>query len=103
MINPFTRQRVPAITIDPAGPFAIFLEPGDNVHTWTNFLNNYQMPTVQQVAVADALRSIRLPRGSLLCLVALLLVAQQGRSRWCARLSGTVNSCHRYEAMPATG
>ena len=80
-------QRVPAIAIDPAGPFASFLEPQDNVHTWTNFLNNYQMPTVQQVAVADALRSIRLPLGSLLCLVALLLVAQQGRSRWRARLS----------------
>jgi hypothetical protein len=80
-------QRVPAIAIDPAGPFASFLEPRDNVHTWTNFLKNYQMPTVQQVAVADALRSIRLPLGSLLCLVALLLVAQQGRSRWRAGLS----------------
>ena len=40
-----------------------------------------------KVAVADALRSIRLPLGSLLCLLALLLVAHRARSRWRARLS----------------
>jgi hypothetical protein len=30
-------QRVPATAIDPAGPLLSYLEPQDNVHTWTNF------------------------------------------------------------------
>ena len=42
-------ERVPATATDPAGPLPTFLTPDDKVHTWTNFLKNYQMPTVQGV------------------------------------------------------
>jgi hypothetical protein len=80
-------QRVPATAIDPAGPMLSSLEPQHNVHTWTNFLKDYKLPTVQLVAVDDALRSMRLPLGSLLCLFALLPVIQQGRRRWRTRRS----------------
>ena len=43
-------QRVPATATDPAGPLPTFLTPEDNIHTWTNFLKNYQLPTVRQLA-----------------------------------------------------
>ena len=59
----FTDQvkRVPATATDPAGPLPTFLTPDDNVHTWTNFLKNYRLPTVQTVAVAGSLGEISIP------------------------------------------
>ncbi len=45
-------QRVPATATDPAGPLPTFLTPEDNIHTWTNYLKNYKLPTVQQSAAA---------------------------------------------------
>lgn len=65
-------QRVPATAIDPAGPLVSYVEPGDSVHTWTNFLKNYELPTVQPVDVAGSLGELRVPLVSLLCLVGLL-------------------------------
>ncbi len=65
-------QRVPATATDPAGPLMSYLEPGDKVHTWTNFLKNYEMPTVHRVDVAGSLGELRVPWVSLLCLVGLL-------------------------------
>jgi hypothetical protein len=65
-------QRVPATATDPAGPLPTFLTPDDNVHTWTNFLKNYTLPTVQEVTVRGSLGEMRLPLGTLAALVLLL-------------------------------
>jgi len=67
-------QQVPATATDPAGPLPTYLTPDDKVHTWTNFLKNYQMPTVRQVAVADTLGDVKIPLGSILFAVAILPV-----------------------------
>jgi hypothetical protein len=65
-------QRVPATATDPAGPLPTYLTPENNVHTWTNYLKHYALPTVQQTAVAGSLGDLRVPLISLLCLVGLL-------------------------------
>jgi hypothetical protein len=73
----FTDQidQVPATATDPAGPLPTFLTPDDNEHTWTNFLKNYQLPTVQSVAVTGSLGEMRIPWVSALCaLLALPLI-----------------------------
>jgi hypothetical protein len=64
----FTDQvrRVPAIATDPAGPLTTYLEPDDSVHTWTNFLKNYEPPSVEQVRLAETLAPLDLPLGSVL-------------------------------------
>jgi hypothetical protein len=49
-----------------------YVSPDDNVHTWTNFLKNYQLPTVQQVAVSDTLGELQIPIGTLLCVLVML-------------------------------
>lgn len=74
-------QRVAATAIDPAGPFISYVEPRDNVHTWTNFLKNYQLPTVEAVAVAGSLGRVNVPVGSLAFLAILLPVGWQIRRR----------------------
>ncbi|MEA2080752.1 MAG: hypothetical protein U9P00_13040 [Pseudomonadota bacterium] len=48
--------------------------------TWTNFLKNYQMPTGQQVAVADTLGDMKIPVASLLFAVAILPVGWRLRA-----------------------
>ncbi len=65
-------QRVPATATDPAGPLQTFLTPDDNVHTWTNFLKNYTMPTVQEITVRGSLGEIKLPLGTVVALILLL-------------------------------
>jgi len=65
-------QRVPATAIDPAGPLMSYVEPRDSLYTWTNFLKNYELPTVQQIDVAGSLGELRVPLVSILCLVGLL-------------------------------
>ena len=65
-------QRVPATATDPAGPLMSYVEPGDSVHTWTNFLKNYELPTVHEVDVAGSLGELRVPLVSLVCLVGFL-------------------------------
>ncbi|MDH3690898.1 MAG: hypothetical protein OEU36_15735 [Gammaproteobacteria bacterium] len=74
-------QRVPATAIDPAGPLMSYVEPQDNVHTWTNFLKNYKLPKVERVALDESLTTIRLPLASILCLGALLPVFRLWRTR----------------------
>ncbi len=74
-------QKVPVTAIDPAGPLLSYVEPQDNVHTWTNFLKNYQLPTVEAVAVAGTLGRVNVPVGSLACLAILLPVGWQIRTR----------------------
>lgn len=70
----FTGQidRVPATATDPAGPLPTFLTPADSIHTWTNYLRNYRLPTVQQVAVAGSLGEFSLPAASMV--LALLML-----------------------------
>ena len=65
-------QRVPATATDPAGPLPTFLTPDDNVYTWTNFLKNYTLPTVQEVTVRGSLGEMVLPLGTLAALILLL-------------------------------
>jgi len=70
----FTDQirRVPATATDPAGPLPSYLTPEDNVHVWTNYLKNYELPTVRQVGVAGSLGTLRIPVASLVCIAGLL-------------------------------
>jgi len=70
----FTDQirRVPATATDPAGPLMNYLEPDANLHSWTNFLKNYQMPTVQQVGVKETVGELRIPVLSLGLLLGVL-------------------------------
>jgi hypothetical protein len=65
-------QRVPATSTDPVGPLPTFLTPEGNVHTWTNYLKNYEPPTVHQTEVAGSLGELRIPVVSLLCLAGFL-------------------------------
>jgi hypothetical protein len=75
-------ERVPATATDPAGPLPTFLTPDDNVHTWTNYLKNYRLPTVQTVSVAGSLGEIRIPWVSAVCaLLALPLILWVVRRR----------------------
>jgi hypothetical protein len=65
-------QRVPATSTDPAGPLPTYLTPEDNVHTWTNYLKNYELPTVHRTEVAGSLGELLIPLVSLLGLAGFL-------------------------------
>jgi hypothetical protein len=60
-------DQVPATAADPAGPLPTFLTPQSNVHTWTNFLKDYRLPTVQSVAVSGSLGEINIPWVTVIC------------------------------------
>jgi len=70
-------QEVPATATDPAGPLPTSLSPDDNVHTWTNYLKNYKLPTVQEVTIAASLGDLEIPWASIVCLSLLLPVGWQ--------------------------
>jgi len=74
-------QKVPTDAVDPAGPFPSYVTPDSNVLTWTNFLKNYQIPTVVGIEVDESLTTMKIPLASVLCLLALLPVALQIRKR----------------------
>ncbi|MFK7848794.1 MAG: hypothetical protein AB8G77_26135 [Rhodothermales bacterium] len=74
-------QRIPATAIDPAGPFASFVTPEDARLTWTNYLKQYELPTIVEAAVDDTLEPLTIPIGTLLALAAILVIAWQIRSR----------------------
>ncbi|MEH6579479.1 MAG: hypothetical protein V7731_20625 [Amphritea sp.] len=78
-------NRVPATAIDPAGPLATYLMSDDNLHTWTNYLKNYTLPTVAQVRVAEAGSRWQIPIISLVLLVVLAATLYSFRGR---RLNG---------------
>ena len=67
-------QRVPTTAIDPAGPLLSYVDPTDRVHRWQNFLKNFVLPTVAEVAVDPGLTQFKLPILSLLCAVFLVLM-----------------------------
>jgi hypothetical protein len=103
-------QQVPATATDPAGPLPTFLSPDDNVHKWTNFLKNYQLPTVQAAQVAGSLGTIRVPWVSLICAVLLLAVIgmlirriHQGGSMVAPLVSGLVLLVAGVVAWPLVG
>jgi hypothetical protein len=73
-------QQVPATATDPAGALPGFVSPDDDRLVWNNFLNDYQMPTVQQVAIAGSLGTLSVPAGSMVLLAAVLPVAWRLRS-----------------------
>jgi len=73
-------QQVPATATDPAGALPGFVSPDDDRLVWNNFLNDYQMPTVQQVAIAGSLGTLSVPAGSMVLLAAALPVAWRLRS-----------------------
>ena len=74
-------QRVPAISIDPAGPLPSFVTPEDPTHRWQNFLKTYKPPTVVATAVAGTLPSVHLPLASIVCLLILIPVAWRARAQ----------------------
>jgi hypothetical protein len=65
-------QRVPATSTDPAGPLPTYLTPEDHVHTWTNYLKHFELPTVHRTEVAGSPGELRIPAVSLLCLAGFL-------------------------------
>ncbi len=65
-------QKVPTSAVDPAGPFRSYVTPDDNVLTWTNFLKTYKMPTVARIVVDEKLTRLKIPAGSVLCLLVLV-------------------------------
>ena len=78
-------ERVPATAIDPAGPLLGYLEPQDNVHKWTNFLKNYKLPTVEQVALDESLTTFEIPVASVVCLLFLIPVIRLWKTRSSAK------------------
>ncbi len=74
-------QQVPTNAVDPAGPFPSFITPDDNLFVWTNYLKNYTIPTVENVTIPEEFLSFPLPLGSVLCLLFLLPVAWQIKTR----------------------
>jgi len=77
-------QRIPATSTDPAGPLPTYVTPDDNVHTWTNYLKNYTLPTVEAVAVAGSVGALEIPvvsaGGAVFLLLALGVVIRQRRN-----------------------
>lgn len=74
-------QRVPTISIDPAGPLPTFVSPDDSVYRWRNFLKNYQPPNVVSTAVKGTLPALSVPVASLVCVLALVPVAWRARAQ----------------------
>jgi hypothetical protein len=74
-------NKVPTNSIDPAGPFASYVTPDDNMHVWKNYLKQYTIPTVEKVDVSRTVTNMNLPVGTVLGLAFLLPVSMQIRRR----------------------
>jgi hypothetical protein len=64
-------QVVRSASIDEAGPLPYKLRPDDNVLIWKNFLKNPTLPSIQPIAPPLRNRLIRIPLGTLICLIIL--------------------------------
>lgn len=53
-------QRIPSMSIDPAGPLPYDLQPSDSILRWTNFLKQYKLPTVTEQKVKSASVNVRI-------------------------------------------
>lgn len=79
-------QRVPSMSVDPAGPWPYDLQPSDSVLTWTNFLKHYKLPTISEQKVETA--SVHVPLFSIIFLLMLLFMlfrnnwSLKGLSKW---------------------
>jgi len=74
-------QQVPTSATDPAGPFPSNVTPEDTIFRWTNYLKTYTPPQVIQIDVSDYLAKWSVPLGTAVCLIALIPVGWQIRSR----------------------
>jgi hypothetical protein len=61
-------QRVPATTIDPAGPFMSFADPNDRIIQWQNHLIDYRAPMIEAVPLGAGQR-LHLPLPALALLL----------------------------------
>ena len=75
-------QKVPAISIDPAGPWPYDLQPSDSILKWTNFLKHYKIPTVTEQKIENA--SMDMPLFSIIFLLTIIFMLY--RSGW--RING---------------
>ena len=79
-------QHVPAMSIDPSGPWPYDLQPSDSLLRWTNFLKHYIPPTVTAQKVEEA--TIHVPIFSIgFVLIILILLFRNhwslsGLSKW---------------------
>ena len=80
-------QMIPATSVDPAGPFPTSLTPEDPIHTWKNFLKDYEAPTVRKVVADSTFTRVSVPLGSILCMALLFPVAWKARGNKHARRS----------------
>jgi hypothetical protein len=80
-------DRVPTSSIDPAGPFASFVDVENPTIEWQNFLRTYIEPTVTPVTVAAG-NTITIPITSLaLAVAAMVAVVLAARTRRRTRLA----------------
>lgn len=75
-------QRVPSMSLDPAGPWPYDLQPSDSILTWTNFLKHYKLPTVTEQKVEHA--SVHVPLFTVIFVLMIFFVLY--RNNW--QLSG---------------
>ncbi|MCG8306746.1 MAG: hypothetical protein MI975_05085 [Cytophagales bacterium] len=79
-------QRIPCMSIDPAGPWPYDLQPSDSVLKWTNFLKHYKLPTVTEQKVENATVHIPLFSAIFLFMIIFLLYRNEwtlnGLSKW---------------------
>lgn len=79
-------QKVPSMSIDPAGPWPYDLQPSDSVLKWTNFLKHYKLPTVTEQKVEIA--TIHIPLFTIVFLLMMLFTLFRnhwsfiGLSKW---------------------
>ncbi len=65
-------QVVRAAATDEAGPMPYKLRPDDNVLVWKNFLKNPTIPTIKAVPPPVTSKLVRIPVGTILCLIILI-------------------------------
>ena len=79
-------QRIPTLSIDPAGPMPYELQPSDSILRWTNFLKQYKLPTVTEQKVISARVNVRIFSILFLLLILFMLFRNgwklTGLSKW---------------------
>ena len=86
-------QVVRAAATDEAGPLPYKLSPDDNVLVWKNFLKHPTIPSIKALAPPQTTKQIRVPLGTILCLilfVPLVRTMRREKGKAAAGLSGGV-------------
>ena len=79
-------QKVPSMSIDPAGPWPYDLQPSDSILRWTNFLKHYKLPTVTEQKVESA--NVHVPLFTVIFILMILFMlfrnnwTLSGLSKW---------------------